>query len=335
MEKPNLLWNTKISCLLEGYPYIKDFFDTNGLPLFNLHNTVKEYISNMDPVFMEDIGVNKDELFKRFAAFMERMESIKQGMSFSVEKVTIQGGQDKTGNLEDLELDLSIGEIICIVGPTGSGKSRLLADIEWMAQRDTPTKRQILINGQVPPKEWRFSVENKLVAQLSQNMNFVMDLNVHDFIKMHAESRIVDKMEERIQEIISHANQLSGEKFDLTTPLTSLSGGQSRALMVADTAFLSTSPIVLIDEIENAGINRKRALELLMKKDKIVLIATHDPILALMGNKRIVIKNGGINKIIKTGEMEKKQLRKLEKLDKIFLQYRESLRNGEILNMSI
>jgi len=32
------------------------------------------------------------------------------------------------------------------------------------------------------------------------------------------------------------------------------------------------------------------------KEEKIVLMATHDPILALMGNKRIVIKNGGIAK---------------------------------------
>ncbi len=30
--------------------------------------------------------------------------------------------------------------------------------------------------------------------------------------------------------------------------------------MIADTAILSSSPIVLIDEIENAGINREKAL---------------------------------------------------------------------------
>ena len=35
----------------------------------------------------------------------------------------------------------------------------------------------------------RFSIEHKLVAQLSQNMNFVMDLTVEEFITMHAESR--------------------------------------------------------------------------------------------------------------------------------------------------
>jgi len=34
-------------------------------------------------------------------------------------------------------------------------------------------------------------------------------------------------------------------------------------------------------------------------------MATHDPILALMGDKRIVIKNGGIYKIIDTTEEER------------------------------
>ena len=34
--------------------------------------------------------------------------------------------------------------------------------------------------------------------------------------------------------------------------------GQTRALMIADTALVSASPIVLIDEIENAGIDRRR-----------------------------------------------------------------------------
>jgi hypothetical protein len=36
--------------------------------------------------------------------------------------------------------------------------------------------------------------------------------------------------------------------------------------MIADTALLSVSPVVLIDEIENAGIDRRKAINLLVKK---------------------------------------------------------------------
>ncbi len=94
---------------------------------------------------------------------------------------------------------------------------------------------------------------------------------------------------------------------------------------------MSTSPIVLIDEIENAGIDRRLALELLVGQDKIVLIATHDPLLALLGNRRIIIKNGGINKVIDTSPEEKARLKYLEELDQSVLRYRELLRNGEML----
>jgi ABC-type lipoprotein export system ATPase subunit len=134
-----------------------------------------------------------------------------------------------------------------------------------------------------------------------------------------------------IKRIIDAANELAGEKFLPETPITSLSGGQSRALMIADTALLSQSPVVLIDEIENAGIDRKKALKILTGEDKIVLMATHDPILALMADQRIVIKNGGIHKIIQTTEGEKAMLKQLEMADQKLQNLRARLRGGEVL----
>jgi ABC-type lipoprotein export system ATPase subunit len=89
--------------------------------------------------------------------------------------------------------------------------------------------------------------------------------------------------------IIGLANNLAGEQFTRETLLPALSGGRSRSLMIADTSSLSNSPIVLIDEIENAGIDRKRAVHTLANKCKIVLMATHDPTLTLMGNGRLLL----------------------------------------------
>lgn len=251
-----------------------------------------------------------------------------------VSEVKIVAGYNKYGEKETFgEFTIKSGEIISIVGPTGSGKSRLLADIEWGAQGDTPTKRYILVNNEAVDKKKRFSPSYKLVAQLSQNMNFVMDLTVKEFIDLHAESRMVLDRENVIEKIYNCANDLAGEKFSINTPVTSLSGGQSRALMIADTAILSKSPIVLIDEIENAGIDRKKALELLIGNNKIVLMATHDPILALMGDKRIVIKNGGIDKIIEITDEERAILDNLTELDNVVQSMRNKLRYGEKLDL--
>ncbi|WP_113676194.1 ATP-binding cassette domain-containing protein [Vallitalea guaymasensis] len=317
------------------YPFIISFFADNKLDVDDYRNeTFISFLEHFSEEEREEWAIDTTKLTEDIIVYINTMLDflgIKEEKA--VDSLTIIAGHDKSGQKENFDnITINKSEIISIVGPTGSGKSRLLADIEWTANEDTPTGRAILINGEKPDKKWRFSSGNKLVAQLSQNMNFVMDLTVSEFLELHAKSRMVENEEEVIKKIIEAANNLAGEAFDLNTPITSLSGGQSRALMIADTAILSTSPIVLIDEIENAGIDRKKALDLLVSKEKIVLMATHDPSLALMADKRIVIRNGGIYKVIETGKEEKAMLRELEKMDKVIKGLRTSLRKGEIIN---
>ena len=323
--------------LEEKYPFVSSYFEENKLEVDDFKdNTFSEYLDHFSEEDIENWAIDREKLTSDLEAFILQMkEFLGIEEDKSVNSLTILPGRDKDGNEEGFEsLTINKSEIISIVGPTGSGKSRLLADIEWTAMRDTPTKRGILINGETPDKKWRFSTNNKLVAQLSQNMNFVMDLTVREFLELHAGSRLVEDIEGAIEKIIYAANNLAGEQFDLDTPVTSLSGGQSRALMIADTAILSSSPIVLIDEIENAGIDRKKALDLLISSDKIVLMATHDPTLALIADKRIIIKNGGIDKVIETSDEEKKLLVELEKIDNVIQNMRTRLRYGEELGLN-
>lgn len=291
-------------------------------------STLWAYLDSVPSDHFEHIGISAEQLVSHIDNLLF---SAAVTSDLKVRSLTIIGGQNKRGEHENIEIHLLPGSITSIVGPTGSGKSRLLADIEWMAQGDTPTKRRILINNSPPNSELRFAIEHKLVAQLSQNMNFVMDLSAGDFIRMHAQSRQIAN-ESIVEDIIQQANQLAGESFTQDTPVTSLSGGQSRALMIADTAFLSASPVVLIDEIENAGIDRKKALQLLVRQEKIILMATHDPILALMASQRLIIKNGGVEKVITTSEMERHNLLRLEEIDAQIQSLRFRLRQGDFLD---
>lgn len=73
-------------------------------------------------------------------------------------------GRNKNGEKEFFSVDLKKGEMTAIVGPTGSGKSRLLADIESLAQGDTPTGRKILVDSRSPGDYERVSTEGRFIA---------------------------------------------------------------------------------------------------------------------------------------------------------------------------
>lgn len=332
--KNNILINKTIDELLKEYPFLEETFEENLIDMSDKTVSLGEALDKINEFDLEDRALTKEQISTLIENYVDQMSEILGLKENIIEKLTLLPGTDKSGNKENFEkLEILKGEILCIVGPTGSGKSRLLADIEWTAQGDTPTKRHILINEENVDTSHRLSSGNKMVAQLSQNMNFIMDLSVYEFLELHAASRMVEDKEEIINRIIENANNLAGEKFTLDTPVTSLSGGQSRALMISDTAILSSSPIVLIDEIENAGIDRKKALELLVGEEKIVLMATHDPLLALMGNKRIVINNGGIKNVIETSDDEKEIFLELEEMDKKIQDLRKDLRYGKKLKI--
>jgi len=319
-----------LATVLKQYPIALDFLANYRLNDLSKDRPLPEALEEVEDELLEEFGLERDDVVQNFCQFLETFSQTETALN-AVSSITINGGVNKLKEPEQVTLTISAGEIISIVGPTGSGKSRLLNDIECLAQRDTPTRRQIMVNGAVIDDLQRFEMDGKLVAQLSQNMNFVMDLTAWEFLEMHAKSRQTQNVAEVVKKCFDCANALAGEKFAAETKVTQLSGGQSRALMIADTAYMSESPIVLIDEIENAGIDRRQAVLLLARKEKIILVSTHDPLLALSADKRIVIKNGGIHKIIVTSEAEKKSLAAIEKLDNTLLNLRNSLRTGELI----
>ena len=101
--------------------------------------------------------------------------------------------------------------------------------------------------------------------------------------------------------------------------------------MIGDIALVCDSPIVLIDEIENAGIDKQRALHLLRRQDKLVLVVTHDPHTALMSERRIVLDGGAITAVVGRSPAEAALYQQLEAEYQTQRRYQTLLRKGELL----
>lgn len=221
------------------------------------------------------------------------------------ESLTILPGTNKAGEPEHFApVTLHPGELCAIAGNTGAGKSRLIKDIEQLVNGDGISRRGILINDVSVTLADRSSLSKELIAHLSQSMRFVLDLSVREFLKLHCQCR--NHPEISPDDVLAMANQITPEPVLPEESLNLLSGGQTRALMIADLACICDSPIVLIDEIENAGIDKKAALRLLTDQSKLVLIVTHDPHTALMASTRLAMKGGEVCRIRKRTEAEKR-----------------------------
>jgi len=250
-----------------------------------------------------------------------------------IEKITVIAGTDRDGRREPLAgFDLNMGDVISIVGPTGSGKTALINDIGLFADGSSPTERRVLINDTPPSKEYLENPSKNPIALITQHTSFLSDLPVYKFLGLHARIRKTGRPDTIVEETLEFADQLTGEAIDVGSAMTELSGGQSRALLIADAVVIGNSPIILLDEIENAGIDRHRALSLLRRYQKIFVFVTHDLHIALLSSYRLVMKGGAMQRLIFTQEEEKRMAEKLKTLDDIMLHFRDRIRAGEQLS---
>ena len=251
--------------------------------------------------------------------------------SCTISEITILPGHDRHGNPERFEpIVLRPGDTISIVGPTGSGKTAFINDIEVFAQNDTSTGRTVLVNGKTPPEEFIRDPSKKPIALITQNTKCLADMTVEAFLAMHVKARKITAPD-LVSETISLANQFTGEQILAGCRISALSGGQTRALMVADAILVSNAPVILLDEVENAGIFREKVIEVLKEHNKSVIFVTHDPLVSLMSDRRIVMRHGGVEKILRPEGRELHIREMVGRMDVTLCRLRERIRAGELL----
>jgi ABC-type lipoprotein export system ATPase subunit len=251
-----------------------------------------------------------------------------------IQSISLLGGHGRSGDPDLVpRIDFQMGDVVSIVGPTGSGKTTLINDMELFADGNTPTGRTVLVNGKRPPAEYRNNPAANPIALITQHTSFLSDLPVREFLTTHARIRSADpsQISDMVRRTLVFTNDLTGEPVALESRMTELSGGQTRALLIADATIICDTPIVLLDEVENAGIHRTRALELLREHRKVFIFVTHDPRIALLSDYRIVMKQGAITQLLHTDEQERRCSVMVGRVDDMLSQLRERIRLGHRL----
>jgi len=246
-------------------------------------------------------------------------------------ELTVLPGTNRCGEIEGFDrITLHPGDTVSIVGSTGSGKSAFINDIEVLAQGDTVTGRSILINGAPPSDEMVRDPAKKPIALITQNTRVIADLTVCRFLALHIRARDTYALE-LIKRTVALANEFTGEKISESMRMTSLSGGQTRSLLIADAIMIGQTPILLLDEVENAGIFKEKVIRCLKHYHKAVIFVTHDPLLAMITDRRIVMKNGAVTGVIEPDGAEREMVSHIAGIDAFLVEPRERIRAGDLI----
>lgn len=198
--------------------------------------------------------------------------------------------------LNDISFELNKGEILCLRGKSGAGKTTLIRCICNLEKADKGTISingiESLENGK-PNKAYQNSV-----GMVSQGFDLFPNLNVMDNLTLAPVSRKLMTKEEAEKAALALLESLDiGDK--VKSYPRQLSGGEKQRVAVARACILSPS-VLFFDEptsaLDMASTQEvANLIENIAKRDIAVVIITHDEAFCNMLNaKEILIVNGKI-----------------------------------------
>lgn len=180
--------------------------------------------------------------------------------------------------ISDLQCRLSLGEIWCVIGRNGVGKSTLL---RTLAGIQTPNKGDILLNNQ-PLSEWSLKALAMQRALLGQDNIDAFGFTVLEQVlaARHPHgSRVWESPHD--QEIAMHAMNEMGVADLAHRLVNTLSGGERQRVSLA-AIWAQETPLVFLDEPMSAlDLGHQVALMKQLKKkqqsaQKLIVMVSHD-----------------------------------------------------------
>ncbi len=221
--------------------------------------------------------------------------------------------------LKNVSLTINGGEIFCLLGKNGSGKSTMINILTNLLE---PDKGKILFNGS------SFSDKNtfikKHIGLQSQYEQLIEELNTYDYLDLIGTIYEMKKtdIKERINYLVNYFFE-SDELKDLHKSISVYSAGMKKKVLLCST-LLHKPDIVFFDEpfinLDPIASNKlSNLLKNYINEDRIIFISSHD--LLYVKNVSTTISILHSKEIVYRARTENIPFSENNKLEDIFLSY--------------
>ena len=215
------------------------------------------------------------------------------------------------GALFDLNLSITLGEFVFIIGGSGSGKSTL---IKMLYREEKPTRGEIILGGVNVGKLRNSKVYKlrRLIGVVFQDYKLLPKLTVYENVAFALDVTGVDSKTIR-RKVIDVLDKV-GLKHKAKEYPENLSGGEQQRVAIAR-AVVNRPKILICDE-PTGNLDPKISMEIMEILDKInreykttILMVTHDiDIVKRMKKRVIVLKEGRLVDDYKEGKFVDEKL---------------------------
>jgi cell division transport system ATP-binding protein len=212
----------------------------------------------------------------------------------------------KTGTvaLYDIDLTISKGEFVFVIGPSGSGKSTL---IKMLYREEKPDKGSIMIGGinVAKLKDRKVYILRRKLGVVFQDFKLLPRLTVYENVAFAMEVFNYDKkkIHERVMEVL----ELVGLKNKVRMYPDQLAGGEQQRVVIAR-AIVNNPKLLICDEPTgnldpDTSMGIMKVLDDINKMGTTIIMTTHNREIVNAMKKRVVVIQEG--KIIQDYERGK------------------------------
>ncbi len=214
-------------------------------------------------------------------------------------KKTYQHFDGNVTLFSNLNLKIKQGDLVALVGPSGSGKSSLLYLLSLL---DEPTKGDIKIKNIFTKKftdEKKDEIRRKNISIIFQDNNLLNDFTAIENVMMPLIIQGEDLNYAKKEAIkILNAVKIIDRSYHFPNEL---SGGEQQRIAIAR-ALIAKTDLILADE-PTGNLDYKTSKEIfsyflkLKKLKKTIIFATHNRELANKADYKLLISNGNIKRV--------------------------------------